>query len=282
MKRYKQFNRLIVNDFTADVWQHPLHNHNHYEIIFIASGAGIHHLNKRLMPYKAGHLYLLGPEDEHEFIIEKNTRFIYFKFTKLYFDTFPSDHAARWIRDLDELLNRPERKKGDLLKMEPDRITIATLFELIIKEYQRNEVLSKKLVFEWFKSILMILRRNWNCCGTPHDRSARSVLTEELLEYIEMHIYDPKMLRQKAIAEHFHYSPNYIGTLFKDKVGTSLKSYIQQYRYNLLEQRLAQGNGSTKQLALEFGFTDESHLHRFVKGFSGKSFMELKTFASRS
>ncbi|HBT09103.1 MAG TPA: AraC family transcriptional regulator, partial [Leeuwenhoekiella sp.] len=75
MKRYTQFNRLIVDDFTTDVWTHPLHNHNHYEVIFIRSGSGIHHLNNSLVPYRAGHLYLLGPEDEHEFIIEEPTNF---------------------------------------------------------------------------------------------------------------------------------------------------------------------------------------------------------------
>lgn len=282
MERYKQFNRLIVNDFTTDVWQHPLHNHNHYEIIFIAGGSGIHHLNKRLMPYKTGDLYLLGPEDEHEFIIEETTRFIYFKFTRRYLESFDSENPAQWNRYIDDLLSRPERKKGDMLRIATDKTIVATLLELIVSEYGRNEIFSKNLIFQWFKSIIMVLRRNWRSCGTRPDRSAGSVITEELLEYIELHIYDPKMLSQKVIAEHFHYSRNYIGVLFKEKVGTSLKNYIQQYRYNLLEQRMKHGNTGTKQLALEFGFTDESHLHKFVKGYGGRTFSELKVLASQS
>ncbi len=278
MERYKQFDRLVISDFKTSVWEHPLHNHNHYEFIFIPEGNGMHHLNKKMLPYQRGSMYLLGPEDEHEFIIEAETHFVYFKFTKLYLDSFKNEDASEWNQDMDSLLGMQECKRGTLLKNEVDIALVERLFEIIVEEHNRNELLSKKIVFQLFKTIMLIIKRNKECCGvkTKHVTTANSEITEDLLEYIELHIYDPKMLTQKQIAAHFHYSPNYIGTFFKEKVGTSLKNYIQQYRYNLLEQRLKHGYNSTKQLALEFGFTDESHLHKFVKGFTGKTFTELK------
>ncbi|WP_053970363.1 AraC family transcriptional regulator [Mangrovimonas sp. ST2L15] len=276
MERYKQFDRLVINDFVAEVWQHPLHNHNHYEFIFIVEGKGMHHINKRLLPYRKGSMYLLGPEDEHEFMIDEKTRFVYFKFTKLYLDTFKNEDASEWNQDIDSIISLKASKTGDLLKSDDDIEMITLLLNLIVKEYQKNEVLSKKIVFQLFKSIMLVIKRNKHSCGTKMITSENAETTEDLLEYIELNIYNPKMLTQKQIAAHFHYSPNYIGTFFKEKVGTSLKNYIQQYRFNLLEQRLKHGQSSTKQLALEFGFTDESHLHKFVKIQSGKKLTAIK------
>ncbi|GLB50423.1 AraC family transcriptional regulator [Neptunitalea lumnitzerae] len=276
MERYKQFDRLIVDDFTTSVWEHPLHNHNHYELIFIVRGKGLHHLNKHLVPYQSGYLYLLGPEDVHEFMIEEETRFIYFKFTNLYLDTFVSGEPSEWNKDIDCLLNLPQIKRGDLLHNEADKKLAEQLFILIAEEYKKNEVLSKRIIFQMFKAILLVLKRNKNSCGSKQQRNSQPEITEALLEYIELNIYEPKSLTLKMIAEHFNYSPNYIGSFFKEKVGTSLKSYVQQYRFNLLEQRLKHSAISNKQLAIEFGFTDESHLYKFVKSYSGKSFAELK------
>ena len=276
MKRYTQFNRLIVDDFTTDVWTHPLHNHNHYEVIFIRSGSGIHHLNNSLVPYRAGHLYLLGPEDEHEFIIEEPTNFVYFKFTKLYFDTFDGENPAVWNQHIDKLLSKKWSRKRNLLKNKEDINIVDDLFKLIVEEYERNALLGKKLVNHHFKAILLVLNRNGPNCDKKQQRRADSDITEALLEYIELNIYDPKSVSQKEIARYFHYSPNYIGILFKKNIGTSLKKYIQDYRFNLLKQRLKHGHQSTKQLSLDFGFTDESHLHKFVKTQSGKSFISLK------
>ncbi|MDH7911305.1 AraC family transcriptional regulator [Winogradskyella sp. SYSU M77433] len=277
MKRYKQFSELKVHDFETEFWEHPLHNHNHFEIIFIAKGYGVHHLNKRLVPYKAGHLYLLGPEDEHEFIVYEKTRFIYFKFTNFYLDTKDVDNPSNWNRDVDIILNNKARTSGNILKFEKDKTLVENILNLIVREYERNEILSKKIIFQFFKGLVLIIKRN-----LLQDSKLKSELrkitntTEELLEYIEVNIYNPKLLTQKQIANHFNLSPNYIGIYFKEKVGTALKQYIQEYRFELLEQRLKNGQVSTKQLALDFGFTDESHLHKFVKSYSGKRLAELK------
>ncbi|RAV28919.1 AraC family transcriptional regulator [Sinomicrobium soli] len=276
MKRYKQFDSLVINDFTTSVWEHPLHNHNHYEFIFIAGGKGMHHLNKRLLPYQKGCLYLLGPEDEHEFLIDEETHFVYFKFTKLYLDSFRNEDAGEWNRDIDILLKIQEHKRGNLLTDAGDMVLTGHLFEIIAEEYRCNHLLSKKIIFQLFKSIILVVKRNKVGYGIKTGRDTMPGITGELLEYIELHIYEPKMLTKKEIAGHFHYSPHYIGAFFKEKIGTSLKDYIRQYRYTLLEQRLKHGHHSTKQLALEFGFTDESHLHKFVKAFSGQTFSALK------
>lgn len=275
MKRYHQFNRLVIDDFVTDTWEHPLHNHNHFEIIFIRSGTGIHHLNKRLVPYKEGHLYLLGPEDEHEFIVQETTHFSYFKFTKSYFDEFENDNPVQWGNEMSMLLHKKWGDKRNLLTYSEDVKVVDNLFTLIVKEYHKNDAFSKQLIFRWFTSLLLVLKRNQFHLARKEKTSFEDI-TEALLTYIEMHIYHPSLVTQKKIAEHFHYSPHYIGVLFKEKVGVSLKNYIQEYRYHLLKQRLQHKHIMVKQLVSEFGFTDVSHLHKFVKRQSGKTLSQIR------
>ncbi len=281
MTRYKQFDQLIINDFEKAYWNHPLHKHNHFELIFIARGAGIHRLNQQLLPYKKGDLFLLGPEDEHEFIIHDKTRFIYLKFTNLYLETKDVDNPSQWNKDMDTILKSDMRHNGNILRYKSDQIIVENLMMLIANEYKRNELLSKRIVFQYFKALVLLIRRNQMCCGPKVVRKRTNSIAEELFEYIELNIYNPPMLSQKSIADHFHLSSNYIGAFFKDKVGTPLKTYIQEYRYKLLEQRLKNGQVNTKQLSVDFGFTDESHLHKFVKKQSGKNLVDLKNDLNR-
>lgn len=275
MKRYKQFNKLVVDDFYTEVWNHPAHKHNHFELIFIAKGTGIHYLNHKSIPYKSGHLYLLGPEDEHEFIVHEKTRFIYFKFTKFYLDTNDVDNPALWNKDVDELLHSKQRKKGNLLKNTGDEKLIESLLNLIVREYKKDELLSRKIIFQLFKALVLILKRNLVECETNRARGDTASRIEKILEYIELNIYNPRKLTHKKIAEYSHLSANYIGIYFKDRMETSLKKYIQEYRYNLLKQRLEHGQSNNKQLTYDFGFVDESHLHKFVKNMSGKKLTEF-------
>lgn len=276
MKRYTQFKELVIDDFETDVWEHPVHKHNHFEIIYIAKGSGKHHLNQQTIPYQSGDLYLLGPEDEHEFVVDRTTRFIYVKFTNFYLDSTDVNSPTQWNMDVDLLLKSPQRRNGNILTREEDKALVLEVLNLMVAEYQKEELLGRKIIFQFFKALVLILKRNQVRETVKSSRKPSSDMIEELLEYIELNIYNPKMLTQKQIAQHFPFAANYVGVYFKNKFGTTLKKYIQDYRFNLLEQRLKNGQTSTKQLAIDFGFTDESHLHKFVKSISGKTLTDLK------
>lgn len=276
MKRYNQFNKLVVSDFETAVWEHPAHKHNHFEIIFIVHGSGIHRLNHRSFQYKKGHLYLLGPEDEHEFIVQEKTRFIYFKFTGFYLNTTDVDDPSQWNMDVDLILKSKQRRQGNILKLENDVELVKNILFLVTEEYQKNEFLNQKIIFQFFKALVLIIKRNLHQQPGTRIRQSSGKVIENILEYIELNIYDPQQLMQKTIAENFHFSPNYIGIYFKEKVGTPMKQYIQEYRYNLLKQRISNGQMSTKQLVIDFGFTDESHLNKFLKKQSGDKLSEIR------
>jgi AraC family transcriptional regulator, L-rhamnose operon regulatory protein RhaS len=283
VKRYKQFDSLVVDDFEVAEWQHPLHNHNHFEMIFIAGGKGNHHLNKVRTPYTEGDLFLLGPEDEHQFEVKSRSRFIYFKFTKLYI----TDHSeeplpSQWNRDVDQLLYHPERKKGNLLRSQADRMLVKKLMEMIVAEYRQGNALNTKIIFQLFSVVILIIKRNGKAYENHSQVREFSGVAEAIMDYLDQHIYEAEKLSLKKVAEHFHYSPNYIGILFKEKIGSSFREYISGYRTKLIEQRLKHSQIQMKQIAAEFGFVDESHLNKFFKKHTGTTPTEYrKTHVSK-
>lgn len=265
-QRYKQFHQLVIDDFEAEKWPHPRHNHNHYELIFIAAGAGIHALNALSIPYKKGDLYLLGPEDEHEFSIQQKSRFIYFKFTGLYASHQPDIAIpANWNKEVDALLHSPLRKNGNLLHHENDRKLVQQLMEVIVAEDAHETLLHEKIIFQLFSTIMLIIKRNKQLQPVARENKEKSGFARQLVEYIALNIYTPKLITHKALGEYFNYSPYYIGALFKDTMGMSLREYIRKFRLQLIKDRLQHKATTKKEVAAEFGFTDESHLYKFLK-----------------
>lgn len=271
MKRYKQFDKLIISDFEVDKWEHPLHNHNHYEIVFIAHGKGIHHLNKNRLVYKKGDLFMLGPEDEHFFDIQERTRFIYFKFTKLYLKKCAEVPVPQnWLLKVEGLLQNPERQNGNLLQDQDDRNQVEKVMQLMVHEYYSKNELKHKIIFQLFSILMMIIHRNNKLVQRVDDKEHKGIASE-FVEYIELNIYSPDKLSLKQMALHFNYSENYLGVLFKKEIGSTIREYVSEYRWKLIKSRLAQSHLGMKQIAFEFGFVDESHLHKFIKRKTGKS-----------
>src|SRR5690606_11446884 len=92
---------------------------------------------------------------------------------------------------------------------------------------------------------------------------------EQLTSYLHEHIYDRKKLTIKNVANKFNISPTYFSNYFKRHFGVAYQEYLDNYRVSLIEKRLLIGGLKLKQIALEFGFTDTSHLSKTFKRVKG-------------
>jgi len=77
----------MYHDFTITVKElspdpSPLHKHPYFELIYVMTGSGLHHINANGYRYEKGNLFLLTPEDLHTFIPETLTIFCIVDFTK--------------------------------------------------------------------------------------------------------------------------------------------------------------------------------------------------------
>lgn len=260
MKQYRQFEPVLISDFEVSEWHHPVHRHNHYEIIFISKGSGIHHVNQAAMPYKAGNLFFLGPDDEHYFSIDQPTHFIYIKFTDEYLHRLNASHY-QGIQQLEYLIKRRDLHYSGFPFSKQDQQTINLLFK-VISSLRHDTAGNESLIWMQLISIAGILQRNLpemaNHTGQPKNMQA-------LFCYIHKFIYAPEKLRASALAHQFNTTEDYIGRYFRKHAGITLRDYVQQYRSNLIRKRLNSGDYSLKQVAAEFGLTDESHVSKLLK-----------------
>ncbi|MCW3465193.1 AraC family transcriptional regulator [Chitinophaga nivalis] len=259
MKRYRQFAPVVMADFEVAEWQHPEHNHNHYELIYIKHGTGQHVINQQAVSYSQGDVFLLGPEEAHYFEVHTPTRFVYLKFTDAYLHQ-AGNSIIGGIQSLEYLIKSRETHQSRFHLSPEDQHTVDLLFNVLLalkQDIQRNE----SLIWIQLLAISSLLQRNMPALNSLH----RSKEMQAVFCYIHKYIYQPDQLRAPVMAASFNMSGEYIGPYFKKHTGTTLRDYIRDYRNHLIKQRMASGQFSLKQIAAEFGLTDQSHVLKLLQ-----------------
>ena len=93
----------------------------------------------------------------------------------------------------------------------------------------------------------------------------RSERIDEIYAYIRFNIYDSKKLKIATIAKHFGITSSTLSNYFKKETGNSLHNYVILYKLDIVKDRLKNSEFTVCQIALQLGFTDESHLTRIFK-----------------
>ena len=119
-----------------------------------------------------------------------------------------------------------------------------------------------------FWDILYHCRRSTTVAKALPDNTPGTVTVMKAKEYIEDNFRRNCTLAE--IADQVHVSPNHLHTIFKKKMGVSPLAYLQEKRIDAAKQRIMAENGSLLQIALELGFSSQSH---FIKVFKQKTGM---------
>lgn len=264
MKKLNQFDTLVIDEFEEDQYHLPRHSHTYYEIIYIIKGSGIHQLNKNLIPYQTGDLFVLSTDDEHYFDIQERTRFFFIKFTDTYFNSNKKLSCDEFLLNTPENFMRDKSLKENVLKLDETCATILKNTIDNIRAYNNKATISTSpIAFYQILSIFGLIKeslhqQNIKITGTGIDN-------DQIISYIHQNIYKPKLVQIKAIAQHFNISQSYFGSYFKRNFTISYREYCNKLRTQLIEKRILNKQLSMKQIAYEFGFTDESHLSNYFK-----------------
>ncbi len=266
MRRYIQNDPFNIYCFQSEAWEHPVHKHNHFEIIFIKSGSGRHFVNNNAFDYAAGDVFLLGPEDFHYFEIKTPTDFAFIRFMEVFFQE-SNDQFSGWQETITFLLYAPYQSYGSIVKDEAEKNTLLHLLKVLVHEYNLQHHATYGLMMDSvMKAILTILARNI-IHQTSDIQNQQKVIQpiENIIMYIRKHILKPELLRIDKLADEFGYSPHYLSIYFKKHMGIAIQQYILNHKLKLIENRLKYSDYSISQIAFDFGFTDESHLNKLFK-----------------
>lgn len=267
MKRILNYRDFNVFTLEKDFWDVDYHNHNFYEMILIDKGNGKHRLNDVTFSYKEGDVFLLSPQDAHEFQIESTTRFIYIKFT----EQFVSD-ALLWIRNSETkenikllLVNKPIIYES-AIKDNIDTIQIFQLSKILLNEFNNKKNINNELIYHIFSSIIIILIRNLiQHCDMEKWFSTESEKIEQILSYLNVYALDKDKMKIENLAKEFMISENYISIYLKKHTGMTIQSHILQYRMKAAENLLQKSSYNINEIADKLGFNDASHFNKIFK-----------------
>lgn len=259
-----QFEPLVIQDFEEDVFHAPVHGQTYYELVYIRKGNGIHLLNNSRLSYRSGDLFIICPEDQHYFEINKRTHFTFIKFTDSYFSGHKLHRPDAFLLSSPEDIMRKKLLKEVKLTMDEPCVSILrNTMENIVAYNRHKNAASSPLIYYQVLSVFGLIREAASKLGIGTNSGQPD--KEELISYIHQHIYEPHVIQIKNIAAHFHISPSYFSTYFKRNFEVSYREYMNEYRTKLIEKRILVPSLTMKQIADEFGFTDESHLSHFFK-----------------
>jgi YesN/AraC family two-component response regulator len=267
MKRYILHTPFNIYHFEATQWPHSVHKHTYFEIIFILRGNGIHNINGNAFEYTEGDVFLLGPEDYHNFEINLQTEFCFIRFNDFFNKQQLAEKNNSWMAIMDTLLYTSSQSRGSIVHDKQEKQKLHHLLAVLEEEYEHQSPYFEIIRDNLMRSIMMILARN--LLGQTPTKTVPRDSVEAILRYIKQHIYEPPKLSIEHLAEVFHYSPAYVSLFFKRHTGESLKQYITQHKIKLIEARLLYSQLSLTEIADEFGFTDESHFCKQFKKYTG-------------
>ena len=102
---------------------------------------------------------------------------------------------------------------------------------------------------------------------TLKDRSLTHAQLQQSIDYIHTHLDRELSLEQMAAV--IHVSPTYFASLFKHATGISPHQYVIRQRVKRAKSLLLKTNLAIADIALQVGFSSQSHLTQQFKRFTG-------------
>lgn len=125
------------------------------------------------------------------------------------------------------------------------------------------------LLKAFFVGFYDYISRYPNKAGTSNATNSKEQLFNRFMDLVTLHYREMREVQQYA--DTLCITPKYLNTVVRLKTGQTAKGIIDHYVVLQLKQRLRAGKESSKQLAWEFHFSDDSFFCRYFKAHTGMS-----------
>jgi AraC family transcriptional regulator len=141
---------------------------------------------------------------------------------------------------------------------------------LLLAELQSGSIMGRLYVESLTQALVIHLLRHYSSVTqtiTSENRSLTRTQLQRVIDYIHTHLDQDLSLEQ--IAQVINISPTYFASLFKHSIGTSPHQYVIQQRVERAKLMLSKTDLAIADIALQVGFSSQSHLTQHFKRFTG-------------
>lgn len=169
-----------------------------------------------------------------------------------------------------------------------DRIDLATCFSkpdpqltqiamLLLAELKSDGIMGQLYVESLTQILVIHLLRHYSTLTrtiTSQNRNLTRVQLQEAIDYIHTHL--DRDLSLVELASVINISPTYFASLFKQAIGIPPHQYVIQQRVEQAKLMLSKTDLAIADIALQVGFSSQSHLTQQFKRFTGMTPKQIR------
>ena len=254
--------QLPIKIFTQTVQEYPFHCHDDTEFLFVLKGKIEINIDNQMTVLKEGNIFIVNANEFH-FIHSADesgkSQLLVLQFDMSYFSKFNLDPNDLLFQITYEKEESPRREAYNRI-----RGVLASLMKTVINKEEPNSLLIERHLLD----LIILLINSFKIDTAVKENSKKEERIVEILKYISNNS-DNNDLGLANIAEQFYLNSQYLSRYFKEKIGVSLKKFIDNTRLNRSLQALKSTDETILEIALQFGFPDAKGYYRVFKEVMG-------------
>lgn len=270
-KKIYIFEHYITNGEDFAIQKHnrfapvPTHIHDFIEVNYIFNGTCKQVIDGKNILLKKGEICLIDTAIPHS-IGETNEQDIIINIliSKDYFREFLSNTSLNEGVITDFILNtisKTANHKQYIIFKNKEFSKIHHIVCMMLKEYYNNDIGSIQASKNYLNIFFLLLLRDFNY-ETNNQLKKQDQKIIKILNFIELNY---ETIKLHNVAEKFNYSPNYLSSLLKIKVGKSFSELICEKRLNKAKNLLKNTDLSITEIASISGFSNLTSFYRKYK-----------------
>jgi AraC family transcriptional activator of pobA len=252
------------------------HNQQHFEIVWIQEGEGVHIINGEFYRLNHNCIYAALPGQKHELFVHPGSKGYIVSFDQNQFSQsgFDIKYADEWF------LYHYFQKEPELSLKDNQTGPFQNLISLLEKEPFSNMTIQGEIIGKYIQLFQLYLRRSIeeNASQKPMDKS--SFLLRNFLALLEIHFKTKKSVFDYA--QELNVSSNYLNNAVKRATGQTAGYHIRQRIVQEAKRKAKHSGYSMKEVAYYLGFDDLAHFSKLFKNTCGVNFSEFKRLAMAS
>ena len=241
----------------------PLHRHDFYFVLFVASGKGQHVIDFESYEVGRQSVFFMRPGQVHELILEEGSTGYLIQFT-LDFHALKESSSIQLLRKAGKTNHYKIHSEG-FSKM--DSILAAMLEEFRMKAEGFLEVLKAQLAI--FLTLLLRFQPHQKDAPVAKIASYKQERLDAFLALLETNYANHKSV--PAYSEMLNLSAYQLNAITKTYVGKTGSQIIQEYGILESKRYLLATTNQVKEIAYLLGYDDVAYFIRFFKEHTGYS-----------
>ncbi len=256
-----------VVDFSFSTFEHFLneaehlkesHRHDFYTFILTLEGSGSHIIDFEEFEIKPNRLFFINYDQIHSWDINSDVKGYIILFSKTFYNLIYTGNEL--VKSDTAVENLPVYADID----DKDLQFWLNTCRNIQLEFEKGEMSSNEIICLLLKTCVLKMEvSSGNQQQELSSNDHKNRLVQEFRKMVNMYFREKKTT--KDYAEPLSITPNYLNALVKDKLGKSAGIVIRNRVILEAKRLLSHTVLPVRQIALELGFTDNSHFGKYFK-----------------